>query len=86
MTTVNLSQAKDQLSKLVKETAETTRPVAISVNGRKEVMLISLEEYESLKETIEILKDRDLVRKIYRSLQEIQKGELIPFETFKQEL
>lgn len=53
MTTINLSDAKDKLSQLVKETAETTGQVVISVNGRNQVVLISMEEYESLMETID---------------------------------
>ena len=62
MTSYNLSEAKDKLSFLVKETSETTRPVTISVNGRNQAVLISMDEYESLKETIEILRDQSLVK------------------------
>ena len=80
MTTINVSEAKDKLSQLVKETAETTRQIVISVNGRKEAMLISVEEYESLKETIEILKDQALVKKIISSMEDIQRGDVVDFE------
>lgn len=84
MTTINLSEAKDKLSQLVKETAETTQPLIISVHGRKEAVLLSLEEYDSLKETIEILKDQNLVKKIFASMREIKKGELANFDDLKQ--
>ena len=85
MTTINVSEAKDKLSQLVKETAETTRQIVISVNGRKEAMLISIEEYESLMETIEILKDQSLVKKILSSLKDIQRGDIVDFEDIRRD-
>ena len=85
MTTINLSEAKDKLSQLVKETAEATRQVVISVNGRNQAVLISMEEYESLKETIDILKDQTLVKKIISSMKDIQKGDVIDFEKLRKD-
>ena len=85
MTTINVSEAKDRLSQLVKETAETTKQVVISVNGRKEVMLISVEEYESLMETIEILKDQSLVKKIVSSTADIRRGDFVNFEDIRKD-
>ncbi|MFA7255281.1 MAG: type II toxin-antitoxin system Phd/YefM family antitoxin [Candidatus Omnitrophota bacterium] len=86
MATISLSEAKDKLSKLVKETAETTEPLMISVHGRKEVVMISMEEYAGLTETIEILKDHDLVRKIQAGLQEVKKGQLVDFDSIKKDV
>lgn len=85
MTTINLSDAKDKLSQLVKETAETTGQVVISVNGRNQVVLISMEEYESLMETIDILKDQALVKKISLSMTDIQKKNVISFEDIRKD-
>jgi len=85
MTTVNLSEAKDKLSKLVKDTAETNRAVVISVNGRNQVVLISMEEYESLMETIEILKDQSLVKKIMSSMEDIRKGNVVDFDDIRKD-
>jgi PHD/YefM family antitoxin component YafN of YafNO toxin-antitoxin module len=42
-----------------------------------------MEEYDSLLETIEILKDQNLVKKILSSLQDIQKGEVVDFDKIK---
>ena len=85
MTTINLSEAKDKLSKLVKDTAETNRSIVISVNGRNQVVLISMEEYESLMETIEILKDQSLVKKIMSSMEDIRKGDVVDFEDIRKD-
>ena len=85
MTTINLSEAKDKLSQLVKETAETTGRVVISVNGRSQAVLISMEEYESLQETIDILKDKSLVKKIASSMEDIRKGDVVDFEDIRED-
>ena len=86
MTDMNLSEAKDKLSQLVKETAETTQPITISVHGRRQAVLISTEEYESLMETINILKDTALVKKIRAAGQEIKMGQVVDFDEFKQDV
>ena len=83
MDAYNLSEAKDKLSFLVKETSETNRPITISVNGRNQAVLISMEEYESLQETIEILRDQSLVKKIAAAMDDIEKGNGVPFEKIK---
>ncbi len=85
MTTINLSDAKNRLSKLVKEAAETTCQVVISVNGRNQAVLISMEEYESLMETINILRDQTLVKKIKTSMEEIQKGNVVDFDSIRKD-
>ena len=86
MTTINLSEAKDRLSQLVRDTAETTRPIVITVNGRKEVVLISMEEYDSLMETIEILKDQSLVKKIASSMEDIRRGDVVDFDKIREDV
>ncbi len=86
MATYNLSEAKDKLSFLVKETAETTKPTIISVNGRNQVVLISMEEYESLMETIEILSDQTLVKKIAASTEDIKKGNYVRFDDIRRDV
>ena len=86
MSTINLSEAKDKLSKLVKDTAETTKPVVITVNGREQVVLISMAEYDSLKETIEILKDQEIVKQIGASMKDIAGGDVVNFDDIKREI
>ena len=86
MKKINLSEAKNRLSELVKETAETTEALTITVHGRKEVVLMSMEEYDSLMETIEIMQDKELMKRIAASMEEIKRGELIPWEKVKKRL
>jgi PHD/YefM family antitoxin component YafN of YafNO toxin-antitoxin module len=48
-----------------------------------ETVTIPKEEYEELIETLEVLMDQDLLRRITISLQEFSQGQSIPFEEAK---
>lgn len=48
-----------------------------------ETVTIPKEEYEELLETLEVLMDQDLLRRITISLQEFSQGKRIPFEEVK---
>ena len=48
-----------------------------------DTVTISRKEYEELIETLEVLSDQDLVKRINISLQEFSQGKKIPFEEVK---
>ena len=68
MKTLSLSEAKMKFSELIENVYSTDEEVIITKNGRPAAVLISPEEFENLKETIEIKSDTDLMN-------EIKKGE-----------
>lgn len=47
---------------------------------------IPAEEYESLKETVEVLRDRELVESMVRGLEDIQKGRTVPHSQIRKGL
>jgi len=74
--TVPLSRAKARLSDLVRRVREEHSSFAITHRGRPEGVLLSLQEYESLLETVEILSDRELMASLGRGLKDEQAGRL----------
>jgi prevent-host-death family protein len=74
--TVPLSQAKARLSDLVRRVREEHSSFAITHRGKPEGVLLSIEEYESLLETVEILSNRDLMARIDRGLKDEKAGRL----------
>jgi len=68
--TVPLSQAKARLSDLVRRVREEHSSFAITHRGKPEGVLLSVEEYEGLLETVEILSDRDLMARLDRGLKD----------------
>ena len=68
--TVPLSKAKASLSEFIRRVREEHESFAITHRGKVEGVLLSLEEYESLIETLEILSDRDLMASVRRGLKD----------------
>jgi prevent-host-death family protein len=77
MKTIPLSKAKAGFSKLIDDVGKTRSAYRITKGGEAEAALISMEEYESLVETIEILSDPDLMKQIKQSRLDIEKGRLV---------
>jgi antitoxin YefM len=73
---VPLSQAKARLSSLVRKIKEERGTYGITHRGKPEVVLLSVEEYETLIETLEILSDRELMAGIDRGLADEKAGRL----------
>ena len=53
---------------------------AITQRGKIEGVLLSIGEYESLIETLEILSDRELVKSIEKGLKDVRAGRVYPYK------
>jgi prevent-host-death family protein len=62
--TLSLSEAKMKLSALVEAVREADEEIVITKNGSPAAVLISAEEFESLKETAAIRSHADLMEEI----------------------
>ena len=83
--TVSASQAKTHFSKLLKRVREQRESFVISQRGKIEGILLSIEEYESLIETLEILSDRELMKSIDKGRMDEKSAKLYSFdETFNE--
>ncbi len=74
MQTLSLSEVKMKLSELVDRVHSTDEEVVITKNGRPAAVLVSPGEFESWKETIEILSSDDLMDEIRKGLAALRKG------------
>ena len=73
MKTLSLSEAKMKLSALVDGVMTTDEEVVITKNGRPAAVLISPEEFDSLRETVKIKSDRELMAEIKKGLAALKK-------------
>jgi len=71
--TLSLSEAKAKLSGLVADVESRDEEVVITRNGRPAAVLVSSDEYESWKETLTILADRELMREIKAGLSALRR-------------
>ena len=77
MTTVTLSHAKAHLARLLAEVEQLGEEVVITRSGQPVGILLSLEEYEGLIETLEILADPELSRSVQQGLRDEAAGNLL---------
>jgi prevent-host-death family protein len=73
MKTLSLSEVKMKLSELIENVYSTDEEIIITKNGRPAAVLVSPEEFESLKETIEIKSNPDLMKEIKKGLLALKK-------------
>ena len=73
MKTLSLSEAKMKLSELIENIYSTDEEVVITQNGRPAAVLVSPDEFESWKETIDIESSSDLMDEIKKGLSALKK-------------
>jgi len=74
MTTVTATQAKTTFLELLRGVAERGEAVRITRNGKPSGVLVSVEDWESLLETVSILSDATAMGKIARARRELEDG------------
>ena len=72
MKTLSLSEAKMKLSGLVQGVIDTDEEIVITKNGTPAAVLISPDEFESLKETNAVRYDAGLVEEIRKGLRSLK--------------
>ena len=77
MTTVPLSEAKTHLARLLAEVEKLGEGVTITRSGRPAGVLLSIEEYEGLLETLDILADSKLMASLRRGRRDAEQGRVV---------
>lgn len=68
METLSLSEAKMKLSELIERVQTTDAEFVITKNGRPAAVLVSPDEFDGWKETIEIKSDKELMAEIKKGI------------------
>lgn len=76
--TMPFSEAKAHLSELADRVEREHGRILVTRNGRPSFFLVSPDDLESLEESLDILRDPDLVASLTRSRSEAARGELLP--------
>lgn len=74
MTTLPFSEAKAQLSDLADRVEDEHERILVTRNGRPSFVLMSPDDLEALEETLDILRDDELVASLRRSRREAAAG------------
>jgi antitoxin YefM len=65
--TLSVSEAKTRLPELVAGVQEREEEVVVTKNGRPAAVLVNVQEYARLKETLDVLSDPAVMRQIAES-------------------
>jgi prevent-host-death family protein len=77
MTTVPMSEAKTHLARLLADVERLGEGVTITRSGRPAAVLLSMDEYEGLLETLDILADSKLIASVRRGLRDVEAGRVV---------
>jgi len=77
---IPITKAKANLLDLVRKIKDSDDTIAITKNGVPEVVLISMDRFQGLLETMEILSDEKAMKAIRKSIREADKGIWVDFD------
>ena len=77
---IPVTRAKIMLLDLVRKIKESDDAIAITKNGVPEVVLISMNKFQGLLETLDILADEKAMKSIRKSIREANKGIWVGFD------
>ena len=77
MVNVALSEAKTHLARLLSDVERLGESFVIIRSGHPAAVVLSVDEYEGLLETLEILADTKMTKKVQEGLTDIEQGRII---------
>jgi PHD/YefM family antitoxin component YafN of YafNO toxin-antitoxin module len=81
---LTIAEAQQQLPELPDELL--VEPAIITKDGKPVIIALSLQQFESLLETVEILSDREFMAQLREGIRQADAGETITLEQLKAEL
>jgi antitoxin YefM len=84
--TLPITEARANLTTLVNRANKNLDEYIVTVNGRPAAVIMSATEYDSWKETNEILADKKLMRAIKEGEKDVAAGRVYDWEDVKKEL
>jgi antitoxin YefM len=75
METIPITEAKARIAELADRVAREHDHFTITRNGRADVLLISVAEYESMQETLDLLSDDEALADLHQSREDFSAGD-----------
>ena len=80
MQSISYTAARSNLAKTMEKVCQDHAPVAITRKGEGAVVMISMEDYQSLEETAYLLRSPKNARRLMASIAELEQGKGIEKE------
>ncbi len=83
--TLKITAAREQLTS-IRNKMRTDETIAVTSRGKRVLALMRWETYDAIRETLSILEDEELMKKLRQSIKEAEEGKLIPLEDVEKEI
>ena len=83
---ISLKNLRPRLPKIMAEVDSKMDRFVITKRGRPVALLMSIDDYESILETLDILSNSHLMKNIKKAKADIKAGRVISLETIEREL
>jgi antitoxin YefM len=80
MKVISYTDLQANLVKFMDHTCETHEPILITRSDGESVVVLSLSEYESMKETLYLLGNHENATRLWESIQQIESGQVVERE------
>ena len=77
---IPVTRAKSKLLDIIRKIENSDDTVAITKNGVPEAVLLSMNKFESLVETLEVLSDENAMKSIRKSIKQAREGKWHDFD------
>ena len=84
--TLPVTEAREKLTELVDEVNDKFEQIEITKNGKPRAVIMSADEFDGWKETLEILSDKQLMKDIKEAEKDFKEGRTITLEQLREEL
>jgi prevent-host-death family protein len=84
--TMSLKELRPQLPKVIKDLDSKMDRFIITKRGKPVAVMMAVDDFEGLVETLEIMSDKKLMRDIKKAQADVKAGRVIPFEKIKKDL
>ena len=74
MDAITYTQARKNFSSVMNEVCENHAPIIITRQSQKPVVMMSLEDYNAIEETLYLLRSPKNAQRLYKALDELKQG------------
>ncbi len=78
MKTMSYSESRARYAEVLDSVVDDREEIVITRAGREPVVMVSLEDYESLKETAYLLRSPENARRLLASIERLESGQGVP--------
>lgn len=83
---ITVRQLRPELSSVIKNIHEKFDRYVVTRHGKPEIVMMSMEDYESILETLEIESDKEMMTRLKKARGDMKKGKGISLDQLNKEL